>query len=169
LDTLLSAAVPFLALAMLSSFLIVYPLVLSVGMRELSKDWFVQPKRGCNAAASCFLTRVKSHVFDYIIISIFCLGVPMLASMTVKENGDFYVEMSCQKDFQCAGGSKSTLFFFVQSAKFCVLFSHGTTRLETKFLLIKQGSRVLNPKWKQSKLWLVMKFCLQSYVPRALL
>jgi hypothetical protein len=57
----------------------------------------------------------------------------------------FYIEMPCQEDFQCVRGSKDQeVHYFFGQAKFCVLFSHGTTGLGAKILLIKQGSGVLN-------------------------
>jgi hypothetical protein len=38
-------------------------------MRESWKEWFAQPKRGCNMAATYFPSCGKGHVLDYIIIS----------------------------------------------------------------------------------------------------
>jgi hypothetical protein len=69
----------------------------------------------------------------------------MATSMAVKEQGE---QFNALFTWKCHAKRISNALevhnFFGQPAKFCVLFSHGTTRLEMKILLIKQGSGVLN-------------------------
>jgi hypothetical protein len=74
--------------------------------------------------------------------------MPMATSMAVKEHGEpfnalFTWKCHAKRISNALEAPRGTLFFG-QPAKFCVLFSHGTTRLKTKILLIKQGSEVPN-------------------------